>query len=96
MIRWPLPHVQVYRCACDECTDVNPNVVAQKLFKDRMLHQFNMTDMQLVRTAVSRGGVGAELFWFHDEGYFEEFLGHKSGMQCLQSAGIKQHLNVWF
>ena len=40
-----------------------------------------MTDMQLVRTAVSGGGVGAELFWFHDEGYFEEFLGHKSGMQ---------------
>ena len=55
-----------------------------------------MTDMQLVRTAVSGGGVGAELFWFHDEGYFEEFLGHKSGMQSLQSAGIKQHLNVCF
>ena len=40
-----------------------------------------MTDMGLIRTEVSAGGVGAELFWFHDEGYFEEFLGHKSGFQ---------------
>ena len=40
-----------------------------------------MTDMGLIRTEVSAGGVGAELFWFHEEGYFEEFLGHKSGFQ---------------
>ena len=39
-----------------------------------------MTDMGLIRTEVSAGGVGAELFWFHNEGYFEEFLGHKSGL----------------
>ena len=39
-----------------------------------------MTDMGLIRTEVSAGGVGAELFWFHDSGYFEEFLGHKSGL----------------
>lgn len=42
-----------------------------------------MTDMGLIRTEVSAGGVGAELFWFHDEGYFEEFLGHKSGLSRL-------------
>ena len=72
---------QVYRCACEECPDsVYPNVVAQKLFRDDKLHEFNMTDMRLIRTEVSAGGVGAELFWFHDSGYFEEFLGHKSGL----------------
>ena len=58
---------------------MKPNVVAQKLFRDEKLHEFNMTDMGLIRTAVSAGGIGAELFWFHDSGYFEEFLGHKSG-----------------
>ena len=43
-----------------------------------------MTDMGLIRTEVSAGGVGAELFWFHEEGYFEEFLGHKSGFKRFQ------------
>merc|ERR1712046_34783 len=39
----------VYRCACDDCPDVNPNVVAQKLFKEERLQDFNMTDMNLIR-----------------------------------------------
>ena len=59
---------KVYRCACDDCADVNPNVVAQKLFNDQSLNGFNMTDMRLIRTEVSAGGVGAELFWFHEQG----------------------------
>jgi len=85
----------VYRCACDDCTDVNPNVVAQKLFKDRMLNQFNMTDMGLIRTEVSAGGVGAELFWFHEEGYFEEFLGHKSDLKDHPTGITMADKNIW-
>ena len=27
--------------------------------------------------AVSEAGVRPRLYWFHDKGYFEEFLGHK-------------------
>ena len=38
-----------------------------------------MTQMKLVREEVSAAGLGAELFWYHDRGYFEEFLGHKKG-----------------
>lgn len=64
---------------------MDPNVVAQKLFRDEKLHEFNMTDMGLIRTAVSAGGIGAELFWFHEAGYFEEFLGHKSGLSNVKS-----------
>ena len=36
--------------------------------------------MELIKSAVSDAGVTAELFWFHEKGYFEEFLGGKSGM----------------
>ena len=37
------------------------------------------SDFGQIRKAVSAGGVGPKLFWLHEEGYFEEFLGHKSG-----------------
>ena len=40
-----------------------------------------MTQMKLVREEISAAGLGAELFWYHDRGYFEEFLGHKKGTQ---------------
>ena len=71
---------QVYKCACND-PKVQPNVVAQKLFFDHKLNEpwTNMTEMRLVRTEVSAAGLGAELFWYHDKGYFEEFLGHKKG-----------------
>ena len=40
-----------------------------------------MTQMKLVREEVSAAGLGAQLFWYHDRGYFEEFLGHKKGFK---------------
>ena len=39
----------------------------------------NITEMQTVGYAVSDAGIRAPLYWFHDAGYFEEFLGHKKG-----------------
>ena len=30
--------------------------------------------------AVSEAGVRPPLYWFHDQGYFEEFLGHKTDL----------------
>jgi len=72
----------VYRCACDD-PKVQPPVVAQKLFFDRKLEEpwTNMTQMKLVREEVSAAGLGAQLFWYHDRGYFEEFLGHKKDLK---------------
>ena len=35
--------------------------------------------MQAVGYAVSEAGIRAPLYWYHDAGYFEEFLGHKKG-----------------
>ena len=55
-----------------------------------------MTDMKLVRTEVSAGGVGAELFWFHDLGYFEEFLGHKSGLSLLMITHRSARIYFYF
>ena len=42
-----------------------------------------MTQMKLVREEISSAGLGAQLFWYHDRGYFEEFLGHKKGEKFL-------------
>ena len=36
-----------------------------------------------MKSAVSDAGVTAELFWFHDKGYLEEFLDGKSGMSLV-------------
>ena len=55
---------------------MNPNVVAQKLYNGKA----DITsDFGKIRKAVHAGGVGPKLYWLHEEGYFEEFLGHKSG-----------------
>ena len=40
--------------------------------------------MQAVGYAVSEAGIRAELYWYHDVGYFEEFLGHKKGEYCYE------------
>ena len=33
--------------------------------------------------AVSEAGVRPPLYWFHDKGYFEEFLGHKTDLNKI-------------
>ena len=49
--------------------------------------------MELIKSAVSDAGVTAELFWFHEKGYFEEFLGRKSGMlQAVEKFIINYNL----
>ena len=35
--------------------------------------------MQAVGYAVSEAGIRAPLYWYHDAGYFEEYLAHKKG-----------------
>ena len=39
----------------------------------------NITEMQTVGYAVSEAGIRAPLYWYHDAGYFEEYLAHKKG-----------------
>ena len=56
---------------------MNPKVVAQKLYN---YNAAITSDFGQIRKAVHAGGVGPKLFWLHKEGYFEEFLGHKSGL----------------
>ena len=43
--------------------------------------------------AVSDGGVRAPLYWFHDHGYFEEFLGHKKDL-WFHPTGLALHDKV--
>ena len=68
---------KVYTCETS-VPDIVPQITAQKLFYNT--EGWNLTEMELIKSAVSDAGVTAELFWFHEKGYFEEFLGGKSGM----------------
>ena len=49
----------------------------------------NITEMQIIGKAVSDAGIRAPLYWFHAAGYFEEFLGHKKGLNF----GFERNLN---
>ena len=46
--------------------------------------------MQAVGYAVSEAGIRAKLYWYHDNGYFEEFLGHKKGEIHLVNTFMKE------
>ena len=39
----------------------------------------NMTEIALINMGLNHAGVRAELYWIHEKGFFEEFLGHKKG-----------------
>ena len=45
--------------------------------------------MQAVGYAVSEAGIRATLYWYHDAGYFEEFLGHKKGESSIWNTVLK-------
>lgn len=52
-------------------------MTAQKIYYST--EDKNLTELAIVNTELSDSGVRAPLYWFHDQGYFEEFLGHKKG-----------------
>ena len=56
---------------------MNPSITAQKIYYST--EDKNLTELAIVNTELSNAGVRATLYWFHDQGYFEEFLGHKKG-----------------
>ena len=68
---------KVFKCECNS-NEINTSIVAQKLYYTT--DDKNITEIALINEAVSDGGVRAPLYWFHDNGYFEEFLGHKKDL----------------
>ena len=66
----------VFKCECSQ-DNIDPAVTAQKVYY--WTFDKNMTELAIVSTAVAEAGVRAPLYWFHDKGYFEEFMGHKKG-----------------
>ena len=38
-----------------------------------------MTEIASINNGLNAAGVRAPLYWFHDQGFFEEFLGSKKG-----------------
>lgn len=66
----------VFKCECSQ-ENIDPAITAQKVYY--WTYDKNLTELALVSTAVAEAGVRAPLYWFHDKGYFEEFMGHKKG-----------------
>ena len=62
----------VFRCWTTR-TDVSPRETASKVYFDTSY--MNMTQLELVNTAVNQTGVRPTLYMFHEYGYVEEWLG---------------------
>ena len=45
-----------------------------------------MTEIASINNGLNAAGVRAPLYWFHDQGFFEEFLGHKKGDMIASSS----------
>ena len=45
-----------------------------------------MTEIASINNGLNAAGVRAPLYWFHDQGFFEEFLGHKKGDKIVNSS----------
>ena len=44
-----------------------------------------MTEIASINNGLNAAGVRAPLYWFHDKGFFEEFLGDKKGEPIVNS-----------
>ena len=42
-----------------------------------------MTEIASINNGLNAAGVRAPLYWFHDKGFFEEFLGDKKGERIV-------------
>ena len=69
--------IKVYECRTTE-ENIEPDVVASKVYYTT--DDKNLTEINLINAAISDAGVRATLYWFHDRGYVEEFLGHKKAL----------------
>jgi len=82
----------VFKCECAK-EGIEPAVTAQKVYYT--VSDKNITEMQAVGYAVSEAGIRAPLYWYHDAGYFEEFLGHKKDLWD-HSTGVRvDDQQVW-
>ena len=52
-----------------------------------------MTEIASINSALNAAGVRAPLYWFHDQGFFEEFLGHKKGDRIFNSSKVSMEPN---
>ena len=77
----------VFKCECSQ-DNIDPAVTAQKVYY--WTFDKNLTELAIVSTAVAEAGVRAPLYWFHDKGYFEEFMGHKKGITTKLTKHTRQ------
>jgi len=62
----------IFRCWTD-VSDIQPNETANKVYF--YPETMNLTQIELINTAVNNTGVRPTLYQFHDNGYIEEWLG---------------------
>ena len=61
----------IFKCSTSE-DGIHPQVAASKVFYTTA--DKNMTELGIINTELSNAGVRYPLYWFHDNGFFEEFL----------------------
>ena len=53
-----------------------------------------MTEIASINNGLNAAGVRAPLYWFHDKGFFEEFLGDKKGDRIVYSGKDQQNFET--
>ena len=67
----------IFKCSTSE-EGIFPHQAASKLFYTT--EDKNMTEYEIINTELFNAGVRVPLYWFHDDGFFEEFLEKKSDL----------------
>ena len=78
----------IYRCGTSNEGTV-PAVTANKVYYT--LEDKNMTEIEIINRATADAGIRAPVYYFHENGFIEEFLSDKIDMWKSQEEGI---LNV--
>ena len=75
----------IYRCGTTNST-IEPAVTASKIFYT--VDDKNMTELEIINRATADAGVRAPLYYFHENGFIEEFLSGKLDLWKTQEKGL--------
>ena len=78
----------IYRCGTSHNSTV-PHITANKYFKSVL--DKNLTEIEIINRASAAAGIRAEVYYFHENGFIEEFL---SGKQNLWQSEANSGLTV--
>lgn len=81
----------IYKCGTTNST-IEPSVTASKIFFT--VEDKNMTELEIINRATADAGVRAPLYYFHENGFIEEFLAGKVDLWGSQTLHVTDR-QVW-